>query len=94
MGAVGGGIWHALKGAKNSPAGARLRGGLEVSSGDRPAPPAWLDQGACVCGRRACRGGARLGGRRPWPRVACVGAAANASAALAPLLAARLHLRV
>ena len=30
MGAVGGGIWHALKGAKNSPGGARLRGSFEV----------------------------------------------------------------
>ena len=32
MGAVGGGIWHLVKGTKNSPSGARLRGGLEVSS--------------------------------------------------------------
>lgn len=31
MGAVGGGIWHLVKGTKNSPSGARLRGGLEVS---------------------------------------------------------------
>lgn len=31
MGAVGGGIWHALKGAKNSPGGARLRGSFEVN---------------------------------------------------------------
>lgn len=31
MGAVGGGIWHALKGAKNSPGGVRTRGALEVS---------------------------------------------------------------
>ena len=30
MGAVGGGIWHAVKGSKNSPSGARMRGGLEV----------------------------------------------------------------
>ena len=30
MGAVGGGIWHLVKGTKNSPSGARLRGGLEV----------------------------------------------------------------
>lgn len=30
MGAVGGGIWHMLKGTKNSPSGARLRGGVEV----------------------------------------------------------------
>lgn len=30
MGAVGGGIWHLVKGTKNSPSGARMRGGLEV----------------------------------------------------------------
>ena len=30
MGAVGGGIWHLLKGMKNSPRNARMRGGLEV----------------------------------------------------------------
>lgn len=30
MGAVGGGIWHLIKGAKNSPTGARTRGGIEV----------------------------------------------------------------
>ena len=30
MGAVGGGIWHLLKGAKNSPSGTRLAGGIEV----------------------------------------------------------------
>ena len=36
MGAVGGGIWHMLKGTKNSPSGARLRGGVEVS----PVSPA------------------------------------------------------
>ena len=30
MGAVGGGIWHLIKGAKNSPSGARTRGGIEV----------------------------------------------------------------
>ena len=30
MGAVGGGIWHLVKGSKNSPSGARMRGGLEV----------------------------------------------------------------
>jgi hypothetical protein len=35
MGAVGGGIWHMVKGSKNSPSGQRLRGGLEV--------------GHCVC---------------------------------------------
>jgi mitochondrial import inner membrane translocase subunit TIM17 len=33
MGAVGGGIWHMLKGMKNSPGGARFRGGFEVSEG-------------------------------------------------------------
>ena len=31
MGGVGGGIWHLFKGAKNSPSGTRLRGGIEVS---------------------------------------------------------------
>ena len=31
MGAVGGGLWHLIKGAKNSPGGARTRGGIEVS---------------------------------------------------------------
>lgn len=30
MGAVGGGVWHFLKGVKNSPGNARMRGGLEV----------------------------------------------------------------
>lgn len=30
MGAVGGGIWHLIKGTKNSPSGARMRGGIEV----------------------------------------------------------------
>lgn len=30
MGAVGGGLWHLLKGLKNSPSGARFRGGIEV----------------------------------------------------------------
>ncbi len=32
MGAVGGGLWHVLKGTKNSPSGARFRGGIEVCS--------------------------------------------------------------
>ena len=32
MGAVGGGVWHLLKGSKNSPSGARLKGGIEVCS--------------------------------------------------------------
>lgn len=32
MGAVGGGLWHVLKGMKNSPSGARFRGGIEVCS--------------------------------------------------------------
>ena len=30
MGGVGGGLWHLLKGMKNSPGGARFRGGIEV----------------------------------------------------------------
>lgn len=31
MGAVGGGLWHLFKGMKNSPSGARFRGGIDVS---------------------------------------------------------------
>lgn len=30
MGAVGGGLWHLIKGAKNSPSGSRMLGGVEV----------------------------------------------------------------
>lgn len=30
MGGVGGGLWHLMKGMKNSPGGARFRGGIEV----------------------------------------------------------------
>jgi hypothetical protein len=30
MGGVGGGLWHLMKGMKNSPSGARFRGGIEV----------------------------------------------------------------
>ena len=30
MGAVGGGVWHLIKGLKNSPPGFRVRGALEV----------------------------------------------------------------
>lgn len=30
MGAVGGGLWHFVKGMKNSPSGYRVRGALEV----------------------------------------------------------------
>lgn len=30
MGAVGGGLWHLFKGMRNSPSGARFRGGIEV----------------------------------------------------------------
>lgn len=33
MGAVGGGLWHLLKGMKNSPSGARFRGGIDVRRG-------------------------------------------------------------
>jgi hypothetical protein len=32
MGGVGGGLWHLMKGMKNSPGGARFRGGIEVRS--------------------------------------------------------------
>ena len=31
MGGVGGGLWHLFRGMKNSPSGARFRGGIEVS---------------------------------------------------------------
>ena len=37
MGAVGGGLWHLLKGMKNSPGGARFKGGIEVGHGPRGA---------------------------------------------------------
>ncbi len=30
MGAVGGGLWHLLKGMKNSPSGHRMIGGIDV----------------------------------------------------------------
>lgn len=30
MGGVGGGLWHLMKGMKNSPGGSRFRGGIEV----------------------------------------------------------------
>ncbi|KAK9823787.1 hypothetical protein WJX72_005500 [[Myrmecia] bisecta] len=36
MGAVGGGIWHLAKGLKNSPSGARLRGGIEAIRREAP----------------------------------------------------------
>lgn len=36
MGAVGGGLWHLLKGMKNSPSGARFRGGIEVCTYTSP----------------------------------------------------------
>lgn len=36
MGAVGGGIWHLIKGAKNSPSGARTRGGIEAIRREAP----------------------------------------------------------
>lgn len=36
MGAVGGGVWHLLKGIKNSPSNARMRGGLEAVRRDAP----------------------------------------------------------
>jgi len=44
MGAVGGGLWHLFKGAKNSPSGARFKGGIEVS-----LPPATqLTEASCA----------------------------------------------
>lgn len=36
MGAVGGGIWHLIKGTKNSPSGARMRGGIEAIRREAP----------------------------------------------------------
>ena len=30
MGAVGGGLWHLVKGLKNSPSGSRMLGGIQV----------------------------------------------------------------
>lgn len=30
MGAVGGGLWHLVKGLKNSPSGSRILGGVQV----------------------------------------------------------------
>ncbi len=30
MGALGGGVWHLIKGSKNSPSGYRVRGAIEV----------------------------------------------------------------
>jgi len=31
MGAVGGGLWHLIKGIKNSPSGGRMLGGVQAS---------------------------------------------------------------
>jgi mitochondrial import inner membrane translocase subunit TIM17 len=36
MGAVGGGLWHLLKGMKNSPSGSRFRGGIESIRREAP----------------------------------------------------------
>lgn len=36
MGAVGGGLWHLLKGMKNSPGGARFKGGIESIRREAP----------------------------------------------------------
>lgn len=36
MGAVGGGMWHLLKGMKNSPSGARFRGGIDAIRREAP----------------------------------------------------------
>lgn len=36
MGAVGGGLWHLLKGMKNSPSGARFHGGIESIRREAP----------------------------------------------------------
>lgn len=36
MGAVGGGLWHLLKGMKNAPSGGRMRGGIESIRREAP----------------------------------------------------------
>lgn len=36
MGAVGGGLWHLISGARNSPSGYRVRGGLEAVRREAP----------------------------------------------------------
>lgn len=36
MGAVGGGVWHLLKGLKNSPSGSRFKGGIESIRREAP----------------------------------------------------------
>lgn len=36
MGVVGGGLWHLLKGMKNSPSGHRFVGGIDVRAQNRP----------------------------------------------------------
>lgn len=36
MGAVGGGLWHLVKGLRNSPSGGRLRGGVEAIRREAP----------------------------------------------------------
>lgn len=36
MGAVGGGLWHLIKGAKNSPSGSRMLGGVEAIRREAP----------------------------------------------------------
>lgn len=39
MGAVGGGLWHLLKGMKNSPSGHRMIGGIDVSLAGKAGLP-------------------------------------------------------
>lgn len=67
MGAVGGGIWHLVKGLKNSPSGFRLRGGIEVGGRARRCSGG---MGAGEAGPMAarCRGGKRGGGVRTAAR--------------------------
>lgn len=48
MGAVGGGLWHLLKGMKNSPSGHRMIGGIDVS-----AMGGGMDGGVCSARWRA-----------------------------------------
>jgi import inner membrane translocase subunit TIM17 len=79
MGAVGGGLWHALKGAKNSPGGARARGGFEVRAGGRER--CW-SRPATAAGRDAASGGRPVRGQRrraPDGRRRAAGAAAGAA---------------
>ena len=64
MGAVGGGLYHAWAGARNSPQGAAMRGALEV----RALPPAPLSVAASRPRPRAPAPRHRPRARRRRPR--------------------------